>query len=147
MGPAWNETPCPPMSLPGILPPPRFRSFCRPVDLIEQCAAGEERRMRLHPAAEGLVDSEERERRQFRAVFLQGIDIARPVMKLRPGLLCFGGIEKFQIGFREIPRAFFVDHFVDDGYRRLAENAARRIDDFELVLAELVEREPELVLP
>jgi hypothetical protein len=61
--------------------------------------------------------------------------------------LRLGCVEKFQIGFSDIPRALLVNNLIDDSHGRLAQNAARRIDDVEFILAKFLPCEPKLIFP
>src|SRR5471030_950111 len=124
-----------------------LKLFSRLVDLVEDAAVGEMDLLRLGPAAEHLVDREERQLREALGVSPGDLGRARPEIVARDELLAFRRIEMLEIFLGDRARAAAVDRLVDDRDRRLGEDADRRRDDLDLVLAELVDRQEGLVLP
>ena len=61
--------------------------------------------------------------------------------------LALGRVQELQVGLGRRAGALAVGHLVDDGDRRLGEDAERRDDDVDLVRAQLPDREEGLVLP
>src|SRR6185437_16812805 len=86
----------------------------RLVDLVEDAAIGEMRRLRLAPAAEDLVDCEERDLRELVGMPRGDLGKARPVEIARRELLALGGVEESEIGLGRLARAVPVDIGVDE---------------------------------
>jgi hypothetical protein len=103
--------------------------------------------LRLLPSAEGVVDREQRHLGELAGIFCQGLRGLRPVVILRADLLAFFGVEKFQIGLGDLSGAMLGRHFIDDADRRLRQNADRRSHHFELIFAQLTQRQKRFVLP
>src|SRR6478609_130645 len=124
----------------------RLAAASRLVDLVEGPAVGEVRLLRRLPAAERLVDGEERHVGELSLVLRGDGSIAGPVVMARRDLLAFGRIQILQVGFGHRPRALLVYVLVHHRNRRLGEDAERGGDDLDLVLG-LGERKVGFVLP
>ena len=94
-----------------------------------------------------IGDGEELDLGELALVFGEHGRRARPVEVLRRDFLARVGVQVLEIGFRYRARAMLVDVFVDDGNRRLGQNAGGRVDDLEFVGAEFLQRQIGFVLP
>ena len=84
-------------------PRPRRGPSLHAVDLVEHAAVGEVRLLRLGPAAEHLVDREQRDLRELRRVLRGDLVVDRPVEVLRRDLLAVGRIEVLEVGLGDLP--------------------------------------------
>src|SRR4051794_22508986 len=117
------------------------------IDLVEHTAVGEVRLLRAGPAAEGLVDREERDLRELLRVLLGDFLRTRPVVVARRDVLRFVGPEVLEVRLGDFARAALVHDLVDHRDRRLRRDAHRRHHDLEAACPELLVREERFVLP
>src|SRR5271167_3289812 len=105
------------------------------------------RSLSLLPSSEHLVHGEELYVRKLRAVFAGHRGEPRPVEMLRCNLLGLGCIEIFKKCLSDLSRSASGNDLVDQGDRRLGQDASRRIDYLELAFAELTGRKMGLIFP
>src|ERR1700761_5055489 len=93
------------------------------IDLVEDAAVGEVRRLRLGPATEGVVDREGLDLGELARVLRGHRRVDRAVEVPCLDLLRLGRVEIVEVGLRDRARSLAVDHLVDDGHRRLGQDA------------------------
>ena len=72
---------------------------------------------------------------KLRRVLGRHLRVARPIVKFLAAISCPSGeYRNLQVRLGDRARALPVDHLVDDGHRRLGQDADRRHDDLELAL-------------
>src|SRR5258708_12337052 len=116
-------------------------SLARFVDLVEDAAIGEMGRLGLPPAAEQLVDGEERDLWELLGIARCNLLQARPVEVARGEVLALLAVEEGEIGLGRLPRAMAVDIAIDQGDGRLRENAYPPPDALPLLLPEPLSRQ------
>src|SRR5882757_602544 len=135
------------MVYPSVSPNPGMTLRLLAIDPIEGPIVCEMSSLRLRPTAECTVDGHERDVRKLFRILRGDIRIARTIEMLGGNFLPFLGIQVAQIFFGDLARAMLVDHLVDDGHRRLREDAQRGRDHVELVGTQLLHCEIRFVLP
>ena len=102
----------------------------------------------LLPTAKRLVDRNQLNLGEASEIVLGGgFGLERAEVVLGDDRLRLRRIEEVEISLGHLARAFRIDVAVDERHRRLRKDRQRRRNDFELVLAELVERQKGVVFP
>src|SRR5712691_7103902 len=117
------------------------------INLVENPAVGEVDFVGLLPVANDLGQSEQFHFGEAVGVFFRDGFGARAVIMPGDDFLAFVAVEMFQVGLGDGFGAVFFGYFIHYAHRRLRENARGWHDDVELVFAEFIAGEQDLIFP
>src|SRR6202011_1192537 len=117
------------------------------VNLGEEALVREVLRLRRAPTAEHVVNGYELDFGKQSLELCGGVRVAWTIEVASGDLLTFLGVEEFKIALCRGSCALALRDPVDERHRRLCQDRQRGDHNFELVLAELFQRQKRLILP